>query len=133
MPKRPPVYRPPVPVVPRDGHARMKRTPQQRSNDQRASANARGYDGTWRRLRRMHLNANPWCVFCLEKGLVVEGAHVDHKLTIRERPDLRLDPENLQTLCEPCHNRVKQREDKARFRARARARREAEGGGGSDG
>jgi 5-methylcytosine-specific restriction protein A len=128
MPKRPPVYRPPVPVVPRAGNTRMKRTPQQVASDNRASASARGYDATWQRLRRMHLNANPWCVFCLEKGLVVEGEHVDHKLTIRERPDLRLDPENLQTLCAPCHNGRKQRLDRERFRARARARREAKDG-----
>jgi 5-methylcytosine-specific restriction endonuclease McrA len=31
--------------------------------------------------------------------------HCDHIIPIEERPDLRLDLENMQTLCDPCHRR----------------------------
>ena len=58
----------------------------------------------WKRLRLAHLSASPWCVFCLELGLHVPGNHVDHVETIASRPDLKLDDDNLQTLCITCHS-----------------------------
>jgi hypothetical protein len=32
-------------------------------------------------------------------------AHVDHIIDIADRPDLRLDEDNLQSLCAQCHGR----------------------------
>jgi 5-methylcytosine-specific restriction protein A len=70
----------------------------------------------------MHLNEHPWCRFHLEAtpSRVVVATVVDHVLTIEEAPERRLDPSNLQSLCKPCHDRIKQREDNARRRARLR-------------
>lgn len=62
----------------------------------------------------MHLNNNPWCVMCDEIGVARIATVCDHKITIEERPDLRLDPENLQSLCKAHHDGRKQREDRAR-------------------
>lgn len=69
----------------------------------RSSAALRGYDKDWWRLRARHLRANPWCVWCMRQGKQVKGQHVDHIETIREAPLRRLDPMNLQTLCERHH------------------------------
>lgn len=68
----------------------------------------------------MHLNAHPWCAFHLAMRFnqVVPATVVDHIIPIAEAPERRLDPSNLQSLCKPCHDRIKQREDHALRRAR---------------
>ena len=40
------------------------------------------------------------------------GAHVDHIIPRRVRPDLALDTSNLQVLCVTCHNSAKQKHEK---------------------
>lgn len=67
----------------------------------RPDRHQRGYDSDWYRLRRRHLEMHPGCVVCGS----TEGVDVDHKASIRERPELRLNPSNLQTLCRLHHNR----------------------------
>jgi len=66
----------------------------------RLSSTERGYDADWRRVREKHLRLNPYCVVCGELG-----NEADHILSIAERPDLRLEPSNLRTLCKPHHSR----------------------------
>lgn len=62
------------------------------------------YNGkTWRRLRAAVLGASPLCVACESEGLVVPATVVDHIRPINEG-GAKLDPANLQTLCETCHN-----------------------------
>lgn len=94
MPSRPPQHRP------RAG----KRTAPQIYDRWRGSAASRGYDRTWRRLREAHLDAHPLCVDCERAGQVTAATEVDHIIRIEVRPDLRLDPENLQSLCKPHHS-----------------------------
>jgi 5-methylcytosine-specific restriction enzyme A len=66
---------------------------------------ARGYDDDWRQLRRLHLAEHPYCRHCAEAGRgEVRATVVDHIETVRDHPERRLDPENLQSLCVPCHN-----------------------------
>ena len=82
-------------------HARQRRQQRRRddpSDDFYASR-------PWRRLRAMHLQANPLCVVCIEAGRTVAAVHVDHIKTRRERPDLELDASNLQSMCHSCHSR----------------------------
>lgn len=67
----------------------------------RPDRHQRGYDSDWYRLRRVHLETHPGCVVCGS----TEGVDVDHKVSIKDRPDRRLDPSNLQTLCRLHHNR----------------------------
>ena len=44
----------------------------------RGSSAGRGYDATWRRLRQMIIAEEPLCRLCLERGLIVASAEVDH-------------------------------------------------------
>jgi 5-methylcytosine-specific restriction protein A len=66
----------------------------------RGTAAERGYDASWVRLRRRHLKSHPACAVCGS----TEGVDVDHRIPFAERPDLRLDWRNLQTLCRLHHN-----------------------------
>lgn len=72
----------------------------------RGTAAQRGYDATWRRLRLTVLAEEPLCRLCRAAGKLTPAAEVDHVVPIAERPDLRLDRENLRPLCKPCHSRV---------------------------
>lgn len=71
----------------------------------RGSAAARGYDGQWRKLRRLFLNAHPLCVdpFKDHPGQVVAASEVDH-ITPKTQggTDAWI---NLQALCKHCHSK----------------------------
>ena len=58
--------------------------------------------GAWQKLRAAHIAKFPNCRFCGRKG-----AMVDHVKRRRDRPDLALDPGNLQTLCNGCDDSTK--------------------------
>src|SRR5262245_51849138 len=65
----------------------------------------RFYDSAeWKRLRAAKLAADPLCETCREQGRIVEANTVDHKIPIR-RGGERLDWNNLQSQCTPCHSR----------------------------
>ena len=64
------------------------------------SARQRGYDKHWERLRKWWAASNPVCNCC---GQPMD--EVDHIIPIHVRPDLRLDADNLQSLCKSCHRR----------------------------
>lgn len=83
-------------------------------DQRRGTAAERGYDGTWKRLRIMHLRANPLCVHCLKENRLTSAVEVDHIKAFHGIGDpLRLDPDNLQGLCKPCHSRKTATEDGA--------------------
>jgi 5-methylcytosine-specific restriction protein A len=66
----------------------------------------RGYDAVWEKLRDAFKLANPICKHCLEQdGKAVPMHDVDHIIDIDKRPDLRLDWDNLQSLCKTHHGR----------------------------
>jgi 5-methylcytosine-specific restriction protein A len=77
---------------------------QQRTDAERGNSAARGYGATWRRLRRMFLDANPICVdpFGSHGASVVLATDVDH---IVPRPAGGNEWQNLQALCHSCHSR----------------------------
>lgn len=66
----------------------------------RGSAASRGYDQAWRKLRSFFLSLTPQCEVCKQPA-----TEADHILTVRERPDLRLQMSNLRALCKSCHSR----------------------------
>ena len=73
----------------------------------------------WKLLRLRVFNRDGWrCVQCGRASRF----ECDHKIPV-ERGGDRWDPENLQTLCRPCHfrktSRENEREDPARERWRA--------------
>lgn len=92
----------------------------------RGTTTERGYGADWQRLREYWICRHPLCVECLKKGLVVaytyhtdkDGKrkavrnHVHHIIPHRNNKALKLDPNNLETLCEACHMKHHKRPNK---------------------
>lgn len=73
----------------------------------RGSRIARGYDQQWLNLRAWFIRQpeNVLCALCKVEGIVRLTEEIDHIVPFRGRDDpKRLDPENLQGLCRPCHH-----------------------------
>ncbi len=66
------------------------------------------YDATWEKLRSMKLARNPMCgqAGCVTPFGGGRPLHVHHIIDVAERPELRLDLDNLMTLCHSCHSRI---------------------------
>lgn len=60
----------------------------------------------WLLLRSVKLNNNPLCEVCLKNNKVKSAQDIHHIKDIKDRPDLRLDYSNLQSLCYECHNNI---------------------------
>ena len=74
--------------------------PPRRHEKPRAMTTAeRGYDGTWQKLRLYKLAGDPFCAVCK-----MSADQVDHIRPINDG-GARLDPANLQSLCQSCHSR----------------------------
>jgi 5-methylcytosine-specific restriction enzyme A len=63
----------------------------------------------WRKLRDWYKKGHPLCEQCEKKGIIRQMKIVDHIKAIRQDGE-PLDPNNLQSLCEPCHNSKSGRE-----------------------
>ena len=61
----------------------------------------------WRVMRASQLAAQPLCCFCKQRGLIVEAGVVDHIKPHKGDESLFFAPENLQSLCKPCHDGAK--------------------------
>ncbi len=70
----------------------------------RGSRQERGYDAAWEKLSLEHRKKEPLCRECDYRGYARIAELVDHIIPIRDRPELRLDPKNLQALCQRCHD-----------------------------
>lgn len=90
MPTRPKAHRPPRPAGATDG---------------RASSTARGYGGSWPRLRRLILARSPVCQHCQR----LPSVDVDHIVPIAQGGTYGED--NLEALCHSCHSRKTVRQD----------------------
>jgi 5-methylcytosine-specific restriction protein A len=66
----------------------------------------RGYDYSWDKLSKLKRTHNPLCEVCCEKGMVTPATEVHHKVKIKNRPDLRLDWDNLMSVCRSCHEAI---------------------------
>lgn len=73
-------------------------------DERRGSNTERGYDNRWRRVREVHLHAEPLCRMCKADGLVTMATMVDHIVPIADGGE-KLDEDNLQSLCRDCHAR----------------------------
>lgn len=71
----------------------------------RKHPNTKFYQSTpWRRLRAVKLEQQPMCEECERNGVITPAQIVDHIVPIN-RGGASLDIENLQSLCNACHNR----------------------------
>jgi len=86
-----------------------KRQTQKNVDARRGTSNERGYNATWRRLRRMVLNREPLCRECLKEGRLTPATEVDHIVPLSQGGTNDL--ENLQPLCHSCHSRKTAKED----------------------
>lgn len=83
-------------------------------DQRRGNSTERGYDGAWRKLRLVALKRDLYlCQECLKQNRPTPATEVDHKIPINVDPDLRLDLDNLQSLCSECHKRKTILEDGA--------------------
>jgi 5-methylcytosine-specific restriction protein A len=79
----------------------------------RGSAASRGYDWNWRRIRSQALARDKYlCVHCLADGRATAAVDVDHRIPLTTAPEHRLDLDNLQSLCRPCHRAKTERDKK---------------------
>ncbi len=74
------------------------------SRPPRPTTAERGYDARWRKLRIQHLRQHPFCEHCKRDGRAELATEVDHIRPISTGGGV-LDPDNLQSLCKPCHSR----------------------------
>lgn len=102
MPQRPPQFK-------ANGRSREQRqTAAKRAVDaRRGNTTQRGYGADWQRLRAVYLQQHPLCE-CDDCGAgskrITIAQVVDHRIPIAERPDLRLDPNNLRAMSKRCHD-----------------------------
>ena len=64
----------------------------------------RGYGYDWQQFRARILADNPLCVDCEDAGKVTPAKELHHKQKIKDRPELRLDVDNVMPLCKECHD-----------------------------
>ena len=69
---------------------------------ERKAAGRDDYDARWQQLRAAYLVTHPLCEPCRKDGRVVAATLVHHVNPIKEG-GRRLDPENLMSCCNACH------------------------------
>lgn len=61
----------------------------------------------WQRLRYYQLLKQPLCEYCKDIGIINKASIVDHINPHKGNEALMFDADNLQSLCKPCHDKVK--------------------------
>lgn len=97
MPMRPPVARMPFVKSKEQRLAELRKA----TDAARPSAAARGYDDDWRKLRAAFLKARPMCDV---PGCPLPARDVDHFLSVKTHPHLRLVWQNLRPYCHAHHS-----------------------------
>lgn len=94
------------------GCPKCQATRWQQQDQRRGSSHARGYDKAWARVAKLALQRDQYlCQDCLALGTYTLATEVDHVLPIDTHPHLRLQLDNLRSLCHP-HHVAKTRRDK---------------------
>jgi 5-methylcytosine-specific restriction endonuclease McrA len=97
-----------MPTIPKP--QRKAYLPKREVQGRRIHANTPFYQSQqWRRVRKTYLEAHPLCVECQAKGVITPATIVDHIKPINIG-GARFDFNNLQGLCDSCHNKKSGRE-----------------------
>lgn len=83
--------------------AHRKETEKQYRTYERDPEINKRYDSRWRKIRNQHIREHPLCVHCFEKGRMTAAQEVHHIRPLAHGGTHA--PENLQSLCKPCHSR----------------------------
>lgn len=108
MPTMPKTYRPPGSLTEKERNRRAYL-----NRDKNRSAL---YDWKWTRCRSLFLKEFPLCRYCERRGRLTPATVVDHVRPHRGDVDLFWNPDNWQPLCAPCHDSIKQREERSAVR-----------------
>ena len=71
----------------------------------------------WKRQRLAQLEKEPLCRYCTKMGVITAATVVDHIKPHRGDERLAHDPNNLQSLCKPCHDVHADAKDKGKTMA----------------
>ena len=63
----------------------------------------------WQRVRALKRKENPLCEQCEREGRITPAELVHHKKEVKEDWDSRFELENLESLCNACHERLHKR------------------------
>lgn len=74
-----------------------------RSNFTRVNSSAIN-TSAWQKLRAEILTLEPLCRRCAKRGVTTAAIEVHHIQYRSDRPDLTMEPSNLEPLCTPCHD-----------------------------
>ena len=77
-----------------------KRAERKRYESTRKTAAERGYNAQWRKVRAMQLRHFPMCQRCQDAAVLVH-----HKIPVETDPSQRLAMDNLESQCQPCHEK----------------------------
>jgi len=115
MPQRPkrPCRHPGCPALVESSYCdKHKKQDARRYDQQRGSANKRGYTYRWQRYRKYFLAHNPLCCECERQGMIKPATDVDHIQAVSGPSDpLFWEPSNHQALCHSCHSEKTAKED----------------------
>jgi len=86
-------------------HSEIEQQEEKQYARERGGAAQRGYDSVWQLLRLTYLQQHPLCELCQQDGLIVPAILVHHIIPIKDG-GARLDPSNLKSCCQPCHEAI---------------------------
>jgi hypothetical protein len=84
--------------------AKAHRPPLLAAREKRDSPRLRGYDHRWDKLSDAYRRLHPFCEECDRRGGHQVCDCVDHIIPVVDRPDLKFEISNLQSLCKAHHD-----------------------------
>jgi 5-methylcytosine-specific restriction endonuclease McrA len=83
-----------------------------RADKNRPNSRQRGYTRRWEKARLAYLREHPLCVLCQAIGRTTQATVVDHKTPHHGDPAIFWDVSQWQSVCQPCHDSVKQAQER---------------------